>query len=361
MVLDLGSFTLTLDLDLPFPAPDENLKGPNHDVNSARSRRLLSVRTVTGQKLLGIPKEVPMNRIATKLPEPHSQAHRRMPFWLSLALLSLAPAAAVAQTYTAFDCPESFETRARSINEPGDIVGVCEDANGRHGFLLRQGVFTLIDAPDAAAFTVGTGINNRGHVVGHYLDNEDVGHGFLLRHGDFTTIDVPGSPYTFPVSIDERGRIVGFYLGSDEVFRGFLLDSRGFQDIEFPDAVATGAWGINARTWIVGGYLDTNYVPHGFLLKKGTFSSIDFPGGVGTRAFGINSRGHIVGGWSGDPACADCFVNAFLLTPRGFTNLAFPEALETVAWGINAAGQIVGHYFGEDEAFHGFLREPKDQ
>jgi hypothetical protein len=54
-------------------------------------------------------------------------------------------------------------------------------------------------------------------------------------------------------------------------------------------------------------------------------------------------------------------VNAFLLTPRGFTNLAFPDALETVAWGINAAGQIVGLIFGEDEAFHGFLREPKDQ
>ena len=79
---------------------------------------------------------------------------------------------------------------------------------------------------------------------------------------------------------------------------------------------------------------------------------------MGSRAFGINARGHIVGGWSGDPGCGDCFVNAFLLTPRGFTNLAFPDALETVAYGINNAGQIVGHYFGEDEAFHGFLRDP---
>jgi probable HAF family extracellular repeat protein len=112
---------------------------------------------------------------------------------------------ALAQTYTAIDCPESFETLARGINDRGDIVGVCEDANGRHGFLLRKGVFTLIDE------------------------------------------------------------------------------------------------------------------------------------------------------------CGDCFVNAFLLTRRGFTNLAFPHALETVASGINTAGQIVGHYFGEDEAFHGFLRERKDQ
>jgi hypothetical protein len=51
-------------------------------------------------------------------------------------------------------------------------------------------------------------------------------------------------------------------------------------------------------------------------------------------------------------------VNAFLLTRRGITNLAFPNALETVASGINNAGKIVGHYLGEDEAFHGFLRDP---
>jgi hypothetical protein len=35
VVLDLGSFTLTLNFDLSFPAPVENLKGANHDVNSA--------------------------------------------------------------------------------------------------------------------------------------------------------------------------------------------------------------------------------------------------------------------------------------------------------------------------------------
>ena len=128
--------------------------------------------------------------------------------------------------------------------------------------------------------------------------------------------------------------------------------------VGYPDATAAAAIGINDRTWIVGGYLDTHDVPHGFLLKKGTFSSIDFPGAEGTRAFGINARGHIVGGWSPDPGCPECFVNAFLLTPRGFINLAFPNALETVAWGINAKGQIVGHIFGEDEAFHGFLRDP---
>ena len=301
-----------------------------------------------------------MNTIAMRLPERQAQVHRRLLIWLPLALLILGSVTALAETYEGIDCPDSFSTTARSINDRGDIVGGCEDANGTHG-LLRKGVFRLIDAPDAAGLTVATGINNRGDVVGFYADDEG-GHGFLLRHGrhgHFTTIDVPGSPQTNPLGIDERGRIVGFYLGSDEVYRGFLLDARGFQDIEFPDALITGAWGINARTQIVGGYIDRNDVPHGFLLKKGTFSSIDFPGAVGSRAFGINTLGHIVGGWSDAPECGDCFEHAFLLTRRGFTNLVFPHALETVAWGINNAGQIVGSYFGEDETFHGFCEPPR--
>ena len=201
-----------------------------------------------------------MNGSRRGSPSGTRQAHRRLPIWLPLALLTLGSAAAVAQTYTAFDCPESFDTEARGINDRGDIVGVCEDANGRHGFLLRKGVFTLIDAPGAPVLTLATGINNRGDVVGHYLDDE-AGHGFLIRQGHFTTIDVPGSPNTFPQDIDERGRIVGFYEGSDGVFRGFMLDSLGFQDIEFPDATGRGAFRINNRTWIVGGYLDTNDVP----------------------------------------------------------------------------------------------------
>ena len=52
---------------------------------------------------------------------------------------------ALAETYEAIDCPDAFRTEAWSINDRGDIVGICEDANGAHGFLLRRGIFTLIE------------------------------------------------------------------------------------------------------------------------------------------------------------------------------------------------------------------------
>ena len=307
--------------------------------------------------------EVPMNRIATKLPEGQRQTHRHPLFWLLLALLTLAPAVVLAQTWTTIDCPDALATYARSINERGEIVGICENATGEHGFLLRRGRFTMIDVPGAAEGTTAAfGINNRGDVVGRYVDEAaDRSYGFLLRHGRFTTIDPPGSVLTTARGIDDLGRIVGFYAGSDDVFHGFILDSSGYRDVDFPDAGSTAAFDINALKQIVGGYIDTSGIPHGYLLKKGNFTSIDHPDAAGTRAFGINILGQIVGGWTDDPECPDCFTKAFLLTWRGFENLEFPGALETVANGINAAGKIVGEYFGEDEVFHGFLRSGHDE
>jgi hypothetical protein len=44
-----------------------------------------------------------------------------------------------------------------------------------------------IDVPGATS-TIVTGINDHGDVVGAY----DIRHGFLLKDGVFTTIDVPG-------------------------------------------------------------------------------------------------------------------------------------------------------------------------
>ena len=128
------------------------------------------------------------------------------PLFMLLALSGSAMAA----TYTGIDCPDSSLTQARAINDRGDIVGICEDANGTHGYRLRKGEFLLIDFPGAGA-TFATGTNNLGHVVGWYI-GDDANHGYLLRNGRFTTIDPPGSVDTLAQGIDDLGRIVGFYL-----------------------------------------------------------------------------------------------------------------------------------------------------
>ena len=199
----------------------------------------------------------------------------------------------------------------------------------------------MIDVPGAAEGTTAAfGINNRGDVVGRYMDERRRPHGFLLRHGRFTTIDAPGSVLTVARGIDDLGRIVGFYAGKRR--RLPRIHSRfaavtGTSISRTP--AGTAAFDINALKQIVGGYFDTSGVPHGYLLKKGSLHVDRSSGRRRHRAFGINILGQIVGGWTDDPECPDCFTKAFLLTHRGFENLEFPGALETVANGINAAGR----------------------
>ena len=96
------------------------------------------------------------------------------------------------------------------INNRGDIVGNVVFSDGKeHGFLLRQGIFTMLDEPDADAFTAAIGISHSGQIVGSYgADQKD--HGYLRRtDGTFITVDPPGFGEVAAFAINGRGQTVG--------------------------------------------------------------------------------------------------------------------------------------------------------
>ena len=49
----------------------------------------------------------------------------------------------------------------------------------------------------------------------------------------FTTIDFPGAAQTFPLEINERGEIVGAYLDPDGTQHGYSFGRGGFATIDF--------------------------------------------------------------------------------------------------------------------------------
>src|SRR5947209_5788135 len=100
--------------------------------------------------------------------------------------------------------------------------------------------FTTIDVPDAS-FTVASGVNAKGDIVGFY---NEFSHGFLLSKGAFTTIDVPGAVYTVAFGINAKGDIVGDYANATGL-HGFLLSKGAFTTIDVPGALDTGVSGIN--------------------------------------------------------------------------------------------------------------------
>ena len=275
-----------------------------------------------------------MNRIATKLPDGQTPAHRRRPILLLLALLTLGPAVVLAQTWTTIDCPDSFRHRRSSHQRRGDIVGICEDADRS----------TRLSAPARPLHDDRR--PRRGGGVDSGLRHQQSGRrGRTLRRRRRRPprVSAPARPLyddrsaglglrPSPAASTISGGSSASTRASDDIFHGFILDSSGYRDIDFPDADSTAAFDINALKQIVGGYIDTSGIPHGFVLKKGVFSSIDYPDAAGTRAFGINILGHIVGGWTDDPECPDCFTKAFLLTPGRVREPGVP-------WSVRDRGQ----------------------
>ena len=186
-------------------------------------------------------------------------------------------------TYTLLDFPGATLTEALGVNDDGQVVGSYRDSDGSfHGFFWDAGLFLTFDIPIPGANPGSpSALNNVGQIVGGYLDTNisaafPIGHahGLLIEHGRITVIEVPGASDTFLMDINDRGAIVGLYLDGDMVPRSFVLEDGRFTTINvpFPDAVFTGVSGINNQGQIVGQYAKNNpddlvnpFSSHGFI------------------------------------------------------------------------------------------------
>ena len=170
--------------------------------------------------------------------------------------------------------------------------------------LIRAGQYIPL-APETilgANFSEAFKINDRGDVVGEYLDDIGFAHGFLLHKGMLTTLDFPGASDTYAFGINASGTVVGYWD---------LLDSNG-------NLLAT----------------------HGFTWKGGTFTQFDFAGATDTTVFGINASGDLVGGW--DTSITSTTSHGFVCAKGQIESFdfTFSGALITQPYYINANGKI---------------------
>src|SRR6266480_1559795 len=110
------------------------------------------------------------------------------------------------EVITTFDYPGTGNnTLPQKINERGDIVGEFIDAAGvTRGFVrFSDGSFSapIVDPNDTVGFTEGRGINNSRTVAGDYATSDGNLHGFFLSGGTFTGFDVPGAVSTAVLGI----------------------------------------------------------------------------------------------------------------------------------------------------------------
>src|SRR5947207_11218760 len=118
------------------------------------------------------------------------------------------------EVITTFNYPGvGNNTLPQKINERGDIVGEFIDSAGvTRGFVrFSDGTFSdpIVDPNDTVGFTEGRGINNSRTVAGDYAISDGTIHSFFLSGGTFTEYDVPGTVQTNLLSINDAGDFTG--------------------------------------------------------------------------------------------------------------------------------------------------------
>jgi probable HAF family extracellular repeat protein len=188
-------------------------------------------------------------------------------------------------------------TAAGKVNG-GSVVGsyTSSTTGNSVGFLYGLGGYTDIPGPSGAVNTYGSGINDKGAIVGYYTDAAGATHGFLLKGTKYTTLDVPGATASYATDINKSGKIVLFWANSRGAIKSSLYNGKTYRRIDVPGAASSYALGLNTAGDICYGWLDSSGVVHGALLHRGTYYKFDHPNSTATYGGGIDGR-HIIGGY----------------------------------------------------------------
>jgi uncharacterized membrane protein len=265
------------------------------------------------------------------------------------------------EVITTFDYPGTGNsTLPQKINERGDVVGEFIDSNGVvRGFVrFSDGSFSepIVDPNDTVGFTEGRGINNSRTVAGDYAISDGTLHSFFLSNGTFTEYDVPGAVQTNLLSINDAGDFTGgFDPDGSGVFQAFVSVGGILTSFSVPDAASTFAYEINNSTHLVVGYfIDSSGILHGYYrdANGALHFPIDPSGSVGTVLFGLNDRSWVVGRYADASGVTH---GLFFTLPNNFFTFDYPGSAFTSLNGINDRGLICGRYVDASGIAHGFL------
>jgi hypothetical protein len=265
------------------------------------------------------------------------------------------------EVITTFDYPGTGNsTLPQKINERGDIVGEFIDSTGVvRGFVrFSDGSFSapIVDPNDTVGFTEGRGINNPRTIVGDYVISDGTVHSFLLSGSTFTEYDVPGTVQTNLLGINEPGDLTGaFDPDGSGVFQAFIDRGGTITSYSVPGALATLAYEINNNKKLTVGYfIDGSGILHG--QYRDANGALHFPidpsGSVGTVLFGLNNKNWVVGRYADS---AGATHGLFFVPPDGFFTFDYPGSTFTSLNGISSQGNICGRYNDASGIGHGFI------
>jgi probable HAF family extracellular repeat protein len=185
------------------------------------------------------------------------------------------------------------------VNSAGAAAGWCTSSKTglAEGFVYAKGKFTAVNFPKSNG-TEATGINDKGEVVGLYLDSANNAHGFLFANKKYTAINVKGATQTAAWSINNAGEISVYTGVTTTPFAAYILKGTKFTKVADPKAGSDGTviHTINNVGDVDGTYYDSAANTHGFLLHGGKYYDVEDPNSPNlSRADGLNDKAVIVG------------------------------------------------------------------
>jgi hypothetical protein len=270
-----------------------------------------------------------------------------------------APNSVSIRVITTFDYPGTGNlTEPSKINDKGDIVGIYLDSSlVQRGFVrFSNGTFSapIVEPNDTGNLTQGRGINNSGTVCGDYIGSDSVDHGFFLSGGTFTEYNIPGAIGTVVLGINNVADFVGGFSDSSGIFQAFVSLGGTITPFSFPGASSAFADQLNRLNQVVGYYTDSSGIPHGYF--RDTNGALHFPidpsGSTGTILFGLNDSNWVVGRYADSSGVTH---GLFFVPPNKFFTFDYPGSTFTSLNGINAQGFICGRYRDASGIEHGIL------
>jgi hypothetical protein len=287
-----------------------------------------------------------------------------------------------AQTYTlqAISVPyaPNYPAHALGINNRGSVVGYfSSDINGDtpiRGFKRdANGVFeSPINDPNSTSclycpFTIATGIDDSGVIVGYYTDSSGSRTvGFIRDKGVFTDFSAQADTNTFILGVNNKRDLVGV---SQAVVRGpvqgFASIDGVVSPVDFPGAIVTFPYGIASDGTIVGEFLIKRRT-FGFIRgPAGQYKAFQIPGAMMAVPYAVNNVAHKIAGFYVIPnQTTHGFVYDYITDTTMTVDWADPTTTFTAITGINSQGVIVGWTYIYDSQGHplpefGFIGTPQ--
>jgi uncharacterized membrane protein len=255
----------------------------------------------------------------------------------------------------------ALETDTYGINNKGVIVGDYVDSNGtQHGMILAGQKLTRVDRPDCAkthyAGIAFYGINSAGVAAGGCTNKSGTQIGFTYANGKFTDIKIKSATALNAYGINDKGAVVGYYVNSSGIQQhGFLLVGSKLTRLDPPGVIYSAtAWGINNKGVITVLGVNSNGTWVSFTTgdKGKTYKPFHAPreDGFGTFIREINNKGDILGSY----VDAKDFIHGVLFHGGKYYSFMDPKGSDTNAYGMNDNLTIVGLYDLDGGYFQGF-------